>query len=535
MIGASVTGSEKCIGKRLAVYYNIPIPGNDGRKMMHKTKETLGAGGGNILFVTYFFPPCGGSGVLRVVRFVKYLRRFGWTPFVLTVDERDIEKLVYGAITVDRSYMDIAASTHVLRTRLVRPSYIVFSLLKGLVSIPSAVRRLFGGNSSGRSRRVETGRAPAGGKGGAPADASREENRRKTDAKGYYSQDVGPVRKLLFELILIVDQIFEWLPFTVISGIRFVRKCKIDVICSSSPPWGVHIAAFALKRLCGTKWVMDLRDPFYAIEMESVKTKESPRIVRMFYRFMERIFMRNADVVICNCDEIKEYYRSKYRSSRFEVVTNGFDPDDFPAPKTESGAGVRTEICYIGELYPKIRTPDAFLEALAFLLKREPAIAGAVSVRILGASAYLESKAFRGLIKKLGIEALVRCRPYVPHREAIDAMIGADVLLLLQPHRSTNYQVPAKLYEYIATGNPMIAIAPKGSATFNLIRRYKLGLVSDTADRTSIERSIRAAVEGTLPAPTMESIAYFSSEAVAGRFAGIIDGLLEKQRYNTSG
>ncbi len=488
--------------------------------------------GKNILFITYYFPPCGGSGVLRIVRLVKNLGRFGWTPSVLTVDDRDIDKLAYGTITVDESYMDVAARTAVLRTRFVRPSYVAFAILKAIISLPAALFRIFRRNRSVPAKGVESAHSHAvggGGSSGCPADGV------KSDAKSYYSKDVGPLLRLLFDCILIVDQMFEWSPMAIIRGVGFVRRHRIGVVCSSSPPWGVHITSLALKWICRTKWVMDLRDPFFGIETEDIKTKDSPWIVRTFYRTLERLCIRNADVVVCNCDEIREYYRRKYATTRFEVVTNGFDPDDFPASKPDAAPRDYIKICHVGELYTTIRTPDAFLEALAGLLKKEPTLRDGVSVEILGASEYVRSNAFRGLIRELGIESVVHCHPYVPHNEAVARMMNADVLLLLQPHPSTNYQIPAKVFEYIATGNPIVTIAPQGSATFNLVRKYGLGLVSDTHDRDSIERSIKSALEGRAPAPSRESIEYFSAEGTTRRFAGIIDGLFETPQYNSTG
>lgn len=495
-------------------------------------KDVLDREGKNILFVTYYFPPCGGSGVLRIMRFVKNLERFGWTPSVLTVDDRDIDKLAYGAITVDESYTDAAAKTMVLRTRFVRPSYVAFTIIKGILSLPIALLRRLRKEHAVPAAGVESTRTGAGREGGSSGYSMDEQ---KKDTKSYYSKDVGPILRFLFDCILIIDQIFEWSPMAIIRGVGFVRKHRIGIVCSSSPPWGVHITALALKCICRTKWVMDLRDPFFGIETEGIKTKDSPWIVRTFYRALERLCMRNADVVVCNCDEIRDYYRSKYAATRFEVVTNGFDPDDFPASRPDAGRRDYIEICHIGELYTTIRTPDAFLEALAGLLKKEPALRDGVSVEILGASEYVRSNAFRGLIRELGIESVVHCHPYVPHREAVTRMISADVLLLLQPHPSTNYQIPAKVYEYIATGNPIVTIAPQGSATFNLVRKHGLGLVSDTYDRNSIECSIKSALEGRAPAPSRESIEYFSAEGTTERFAGIIDGLFETPQYNTTG
>ena len=180
-------------------------------------------------------------------------------------------------------------------------------------------------------------------------------------------------------------------------------------------------------------------------------------------------------------------------------------------------------------------TPLEDQKALAAQLMREPGLADDVSFHILGASEYVKSTAFKDLIASLGIEGIIHCRPYVPHSEAIDAMIAADVLLLLQPHRSTNFQIPAKLFEYIATGNPIITIAPEGSATFNVVSAFAVGAACDPADRESICRSIMAAVDGTIQIPPPESVEYFSASGTTKRFAAIIDGLLAKPLYNDKG
>jgi glycosyltransferase involved in cell wall biosynthesis len=235
--------------------------------------------------------------------------------------------------------------------------------------------------------------------------------------------------------------------------------------------------------------------------------------------------MRGADTVICNSEELRAYYAAKYPSARFAAVTNSYDPDDYDGISVGEKAGNHIVISHFGELYPTIRTPDAFLSAVAAAVREDPRVKDLMRIDFYGSTEYVQSGAFKELVDRLDLEPLIRCFGYVPHDEVLVRMMETDALLLLQPHRSTNYQIPAKLFEYIASGKPVLAIAPHGSATSGMMRRNRLGTVCDPDDEECMRRSIAAALEGMLPVPERSAVDKFSARHMAAELVNIIDAL----------
>ena len=291
----------------------------------------------NVLFISYYFPPSGGSGVLRIVRFIKNMQHFGCSPFVITIDEEDVRHLGYGSTYTDDSYLDVERLTNVKRVRLIRPSNIPVRFLGYIKKalLPFIARG---------KRRLRQADAPRD-----DSDGIRN-NGGARNVRSYHSSSMNPFLKFIYELILITDQAFEWAPRAVWHGIRFVGRNNISVVCSSSPPWSVHIVGCMLKLFCRTHWIVDLRDPVFGIETSEVRTKSSAWLIRMFYRVFESILMRMADVVVCNCEEIRDYYSAKYPKTRFEVIINSYDPDDYEELEASIGPREARNICHFGEL-----------------------------------------------------------------------------------------------------------------------------------------------------------------------------------------
>ena len=336
---------------------------------------------------------------------------------------------------------------------------------------------------------------------------------------------MNPFLRLMYELLLAVDQIFEWAPRAIWHGIRFVRSNEIGVVCSSSPPWAVHLVGYAVKSVCRNLWIMDLRDPLTGIETDGINTKTYPWILRVFYKMMERSFMRKADVVLCNCSEVKRYYEEKYPGTRFEVVLNSFDPDDYMNLHRDQSPNRDFVIGHFGALYPTIRTPDAFLRAFASVMERNPSLCDSVKVHFYGAADYVNLRSFQDLIVELDIASMVDCYDYIPHDVVLEKMASADLLLLLQPHFSTNYQIPAKLYEYVAVRRPFLAIAPRDSATARLVKEYSLGLTCDPVDTAALESAISAACHKEVHVPEERIVEQFSATHMTGKLVEVIETL----------
>lgn len=473
----------------------------------------------NVLIISYYFPPSGGSGVLRIVRYVGNIFQYGWKPFVVTIDARDLDKIAYGTINRDESFAGIEKNVQVLRVRSRRPSYGLTVLGKPIKGACKAVAsRALPSRSKKPRAQAKTGNRSDGGSTIAGSVSSTIHGE---------SPQVSVFRMLsrfLFDSTMIADQLFEWSVPAVCRGVPFVRRNRISCLFSSSPPWSVHIIALLLKRLCRKPWVMDLRDPIYSISGDGRKHGRS-FLIESFYRSLEGLLIRNADVVVCNCEEIREYYQRRYRNKRFEAIMNSYDQNDFVRGVDTRERKDTIAIRHIGELYETIRTPDAFLKAFAELLREEPTLKKRLSIAFIGDNRYVHLPIFQNLCAALGLQGIVQIEGYIPHRAAISAMQESDALLLLQPHESTRYQVPAKLFEYIATGNPILAIAPVGSATYNIVKRYGLGMAIDPADTAGIKQSIRDVIAGAVPMPSRAAVEEFSAARMTKKLVDIFETL----------
>ena len=180
---------------------------------------------------------------------------------------------------------------------------------------------------------------------------------------------------------------------------------------------------------------------------------------------------------------------------------------------------------HFGALYPAIRTPDTFLGAFSEALEENPDFHDSVKVHFYGADDYTCSKSFQDLIDTLGIASMVEYHHYIDHDRVLLKMASVDLLLLLQPHCSTNYQIPAKLYEYIAVRRPLLAVAPEGSATSRLVKKYNLGTVCDPDDRASIKSAIAQALKGEIKLPDEDVVNKFSARHMAGKLVEVMNSL----------
>jgi hypothetical protein len=162
-----------------------------------------------------------------------------------------------------------------------------------------------------------------------------------------------------------------------------------------------------------------------------------------------------------------------------------------PAPRA---GGKELTLLHTGEVYPKLRDPRPLLEAIEMLL-REGAIGPLdVKVRFVGPGAGLDCDEFRAWLGARAVGKLVSIEPRVSHRESIAQNLSADLLLLLQCSPLANGQIPAKAFEYLRTGRPILALAPADSATAHLVRSCNAGWVADVREPEALRACLLQAL-----------------------------------------
>jgi glycosyltransferase involved in cell wall biosynthesis len=359
-----------------------------------------------VLVVAYFFPPLGGAGVQRTLKFVKYLSSFGWDATVISTRSR-----LYPAR--DPSFLEEVPPT----TRVIRTAALPLAHWVGLVLYRLRLRRLFAWVTW-----------PDGG--------------------------------------------FGWFPFALWAGLRAARRDRPDVILSSSPPQSGHFAALLVHWFTGIPWVADFRDEWAA---DAHRADEPRPLVRLAV-CAERAFTKRARRLVVAADYFDLAGLPHDDPRRVEIL-NGVDESDVAIGILPSAE--RFVLAYVGTIYG-IRDPTPVFRALAALADRGDLDRGRFLVRLVG-SVWLE-----GFEPPAGIE--VERIGYVDHARAVQEMSTATALLLYVPGASL--APSGKLFEYLASGRPLLCLAHPDNLASRIVRDWKAGVVADPRDEAKIERAI---------------------------------------------
>lgn len=401
-----------------------------------------------VLVLAYYFPPVGGAGVQRTLKFVKYLEPLGWDASVISTRSR-----AYGAR--DESLLaEVPASTRVRRTAaLPLARYLGFALHRlGLQRLRTYVMW------------------PDGGLG--------------------------------------------WAPFAFLAAMRAVRKDRPDVLLSSSAPYGSHLAAFLVSRLTGLPWVADFRDEWTA----NPHLAEQPKVLARLSERAERAITRSARTVVVAADYFRLRGLVDDDPRRVEIV-NGVDEDDFPAESDAAPPQDRFVLAHVGTLY-ELQDPSIALRALATLGARGAIDVERVEARLVGNVWIPDFTPPPGVrVEQTG---------YVEHGRAIAEMRAATVLLLYVP--ASSLAPSGKLFEYLASGRPVLCLAREDNLASRLVREWDAGVVADPHGEGAIADALLALwrrwEDDGLPQQSevrRRALERFSRRATAAELAKVLD------------
>ena len=395
----------------------------------------------NVLVVAYYFPPAGGSGVQRVAKFVKYLRGFGWEPVVLTVREGAYPE------TDETLLDDIPDDVRVVRTDSWDP-YRWYARLTG------------------------------------------KSERAAVKIGSMDMTDPGWKERLSVWLranVFLPDARVGWVPYGIRAGLKLLRSEPFDAILTSGPPHSLHLIGRALHRKTGVPWVADFRDPW--TDINYYEQLPHTAWARRRDAALERSVLREADGVCTVSSECRRLLEEKVPARTAErpvrVVFNGFDVADLES--ADPRADDRFTLTHVGVLYDT-RNPEALWEALARL--RAAGEIPELRVRLVGRVA----DSIRAAWTAHGLDEIVETVGYVPHEEAVGEMLGADVLLLsIESVPGAEGMMTGKIFEYVATGRPVLAVGPVGGDADRFLADLDAGALFDPADADGIADYLRAA------------------------------------------
>jgi glycosyltransferase involved in cell wall biosynthesis len=262
-----------------------------------------------------------------------------------------------------------------------------------------------------------------------------------------------------------------------------IDEFHIDAIYSSSPPYTTSLIARDLKRKSGLPWIAGFRDPW----TKFLTTPKRWFIPAMIDRAFEKSVFKEANEVECAWQGIIDDARNKYpflKAEKFHHVPNGFDSDDYP--KMETKRNEKFTITYTGSLYGR-RNPASLFQALEKLVERNVIDTAKLCLRFVGRFGDEINEIFETSNLKNCIETL----DYVPHKKSIEYLLQSDALLLIvDDSKDSKDIVPGKVYEYIGTLKPVIAIAPENSAIADLIKEVDGGFVAEETDIDGIAAGV---------------------------------------------
>jgi glycosyltransferase involved in cell wall biosynthesis len=333
------------------------------------------------------------------------------------------------------------------------------------------------------------------------------------------------VRDVVDGLLSIPDGEAGWLVPAVIKGARELRHQRPDVIYSSAPPWTGQVVAYVLRLLLRAPWVADFRDPWARAPWRGDRMRVALRAAT----FLERVVVGKADHILFaargNRDEFASHY-GPAAAARFHFITNGCDPEEFRQlpPPTLPPDG-RFVLLHAGSLYAG-RTPTSVLRAASMAVRRGLIDRQRLTIRFLG-SVGLRDVDLAGLCRELDLEGNVEFVPSVPRAVSLAAMTSASALLILQPGHTVS--VPGKLFEYLAAGRPILAVAEEGEIA-DLVRASGIGVSvrpDDDEGLISAFGQLVTLARGDVPRP---SETLFDGTASAARAVGILEAVVRGDR-----
>ncbi|HYV16963.1 MAG TPA: glycosyltransferase [Conexibacter sp.] len=306
-------------------------------------------------------------------------------------------------------------------------------------------------------------------------------------------------------------QLVSWMPFAVGIALRLHRQTPFDAVITTSPTEVVHAVGFALQRR-GVTWVADLRDG-WRFEAPRPDWPLAPQ--RRFDDMLERQTVRRADAVVTVSDPLAEDLRRRH-DVVVETITNGFDPEAAIADEPPAAAidPAKLTLVHTGGLGGE-RTLQPLLDAHARLVHEDRALSGRVELVLAGQQTASERAMYARhpeLVRHLG---------FVTRPESLALQRAADVLVLVTSGARTG-EATGKLFEYLATGRPIVVLGA-GSAAGDIVARTQTGIAIPTHDADAAMTALRKILAGELPAPAPAAREPYAYPAIAERYEQLIE------------
>ena len=384
-----------------------------------------------VLIITYYWPPTGGSGVQRWVKFSKYLPQFGWQPVIYTPENPEMT-------SIDKSLEEDVPKDAVIIRRHITEFYSLYRKLTGKAN-----------------------------------DATKQEVNPINHQEKTFKQ------KLMLFLrgnLFIPDPRVTWVRPSVRFLKKYLKEHPVDAIVSTGPPQSMHLIARKLAAATGLPWVADFRDPW--TRMFYFKHLCLCGCAKKKHQRLEQQVLDDATVVVAVSPLVQEDFQTM-TDTPVELITNGFDEDDFDQVVEPDGY---FNITHTG-LFASDGNPEVVWQALAEKCQSDPDFDKMLRIRLTGKT---DSEIISS-IREAGLGDHLVNLGYQDHNVAVREQKNASLLILpLRKEPEYKATLPGKLFEYLASMNPILGIGQTDGAMARIVNQTGAGVVFGWDDKESV-------------------------------------------------
>jgi hypothetical protein len=386
-----------------------------------------------LLIITYYWPPAGGPGVQRWLKFVKYLPDFNVQPIVYIPENPTYPIVDEGLMS------EVSDKAIILKNKIFEPY------------------QLAGFLSKKETKKISSGIIPAAKK------------------QSFVEKMMLWVRGNLF----IPDARKFWVNPSVTYLKKYIQENNIDTIVTSGPPHSLHLIGLKLKQELGVKWFADFRDPWTTIGYH--KALKLSSYADKKHKALEHQVLNTADTIIVTSKTTKTEFQA-ITNKPIEVITNGYDVENVPKQTLDE----KFTLAHIGSFLSD-RNPKILWESLQELISENEAFKNDFQLKLIGKV----SQEILFSISEFKLDAYLNNLGYVSHSEAIKHQKASQVLLLIEiDSEETKSIIPGKLFEYMVSERPIIAIGPKDSDFAEIITSTNTGVFFTYNEKERLKKTI---------------------------------------------
>ncbi len=381
-----------------------------------------------VLLITYYWPPAGGSGVQRWLKFIKYFSYYGIEPVVFTVKNPNY------AVEDTTLLEEVPKDLHIIREPIWEPNDILSKFKRG----------------------------------------------EKKESAGFLKSDPSFLDRQMHYIranYFIPDARKFWIKPSVRKLSAFLKDNPVDVIISTGPPHSVHMIGYELKKNTGIKWLADFRDPWTNIDyFHNLPLKAG---ARQQHHDMENKVLKEADAVLVVGKTMKQEFQD--RNNNIFVISNGYD--DAPSHE-ELALDTNFSISHVGMMNAD-RNPTIFWKALSELVSENESFAKDLSVKLIGKCDESVSKS----VNDFGLNTYVNFVAYVAHKDVLKYQRSSQILLLaVNDVPSSKSVITGKVFEYLQSKRPILGIGPIDGDLAEILNETEAGQIIDFNDLDAMKK-----------------------------------------------